>query len=530
MASPAEAEGGGGRRGDGLWLPGLILSGAAILLRLAVASRREGIEVDGITYLTNARALLSDFGAFTVLHPPLYSILLTPFLWLSADAEWVARVVSAVLGGLWVWPTLWLSRGATDARVAWLAGLLVAVSPSAVEASTRVLSEPIAGLTLTTFFVVLVRALRTGSLGSAALAGVLGGLTTLSRPEGMAYLALAWVVLARAPRLVAWRASRHVLAGLGVLTLVWCAVLFPYMALVKRETGHWHWSGKVGQTLVFAESVGDERPGAAMERAITDPAPDVPRTLLDYVLARPREAVKRIAINLHLVDKYFAPGLLQSGGIALLAVGLVQLQWRRGPAPPEWFLAIAPLPLLGLLLFVLDARYGTPLVPVLSIIAAIGLRRLGQPDDPSPHLSVRARILLVVVLLSFGPWIARPWFRQDPAAVEKQAGLWIRRSTGPGATFIGRYPVIAHYAEARAIPFGQRSLDAALAEGRSLGARFVVADSVRLPESRPDLLGLVAGARVSPDLELTHVEEDRAGRRVVIYQIRDADARRVRTP
>src|SRR5207249_12151345 len=56
-------------------------------------------------------------------------------------------------------------------------------------------------------------------------------------------------------------------------------------------------------------------------------------------------------------------------------------------APPEWFLAIAPLPLLGLLLFVLDARYGTPLVPVLSIIAAIGLRRLGQPDDPSPRLS-----------------------------------------------------------------------------------------------------------------------------------------------
>ena len=252
MASPAEAEGGGGRRGDGLWLPGLILSGAAILLRLAVASRREGIEVDGITYLNNARALLSDFGAFTVLHPPLYSILLTPFLWLSADAEWVGRVVSAVLGGLWVWPTLWLSRGATDARVAWLAGLLVAVSPSAVEASTRVLSEPIAGLTLTTFFVVLVRALRTGSLGSAARAGVLGGLTTLSRPEGMAYLALAWVVLARAPRLVAWRASRHVLAGLGVLTLVWCAVLFPYMALVKRETGHWHWSGKVGQTLVMS--------------------------------------------------------------------------------------------------------------------------------------------------------------------------------------------------------------------------------------------------------------------------------------
>src|SRR5882762_3398381 len=128
MASGAEAEGGGGRLGGGLWLPGLTLSGAAILLRLAVASRREGIEVDGITYLNNARALLGDIGAFTVLHPPLYSVHLAPVLWLSDDAEWVARVVSAVLGGLWVWPTLWLARGTTGARVACLFFLVVAVT------------------------------------------------------------------------------------------------------------------------------------------------------------------------------------------------------------------------------------------------------------------------------------------------------------------------------------------------------------------------------------------------------------------
>jgi len=519
----------GGAR-SGVWLPGLTLSALATLLRLAVAGRREGIEVDGITYLNNARALLGDVGAFTVLHPPLYSVIIAPFLWLSSDAEWAARVVSAVLGGLWVWPTLWLARGTTDARVAWLAGLLVAVSPSAVEASTHVLAESTAGLCLTTFFAVLVHALRTGSLGSAALAGVLGALTTLSRPEGMGYLALAWVVLASAPHLVAWRAPRHVLAGLAVLTLVWCSVLFPYMALVERETGHWHWSGKLEQTLLFAESVGDERPGAAIERAITEPRRDVPQTLVGYVLARPREVVSRIAINLHLLDKYVAPALLQSGGITLLALGLVQLRFRRGSATVEWFLAVAPLPLLGLVLFVVDARYGAPLIPVLSIIAAIGLRRLGQPDDQSSRLSLRSRILLIVVLLSFLPWIARPWFRQDPAAVEKEAGLWLRSAAGPGAVFIGRYPVLGFYAEGRGLPFPRAALDDLLKEGRARGARFLIADSVRLPESRPDLLGLVAGDRVRADLELAHVEEDRAGRRVVIYRIRGSDAPQVRTP
>jgi len=530
MASGAEAEGGGGRLGGGLWLPGLTLSGAAILLRLAVASRREGIEVDGITYLNNARALLGDIGAFTVLHPPLYSVLLAPVLWLSDDAEWVARVVSAVLGGLWVWPTLWLARGTTGARVAWLAGPLVAVSPMAVEASTRVLSEPIAGLCLTTFLAVLARAVRTGSIGSAALAGVLGALTTLSRPEGMAYLAFAWVVLALAPRLVAWRAPRRVLAGLAVLTVVWFAVLSPYMALVKRETGRWHWSGKLEQTLAFAESVGDERPGAAIERAITEPRPDVPRTLVGYVLAHPGEVASRILVNLHLLDKYVAPALLQSGGIALLALGLVQLRYGRGSTSVEWFLAVAPLPLLGLVLFVVDARYGAPLIPVLSIIAAIGLRRLGQRDDQSRRLSVRSRILLVVVLLSFLPWIARPWFRQDGAAVEKKAGLWLRRTAGPGALVIGRYPVLSFYAEGRGLPFARAALDDLLKDGRARGARFLIVDSVRLPESRPDLLGLVAGDPIRADLERAHVEEDRTGRRVVIYRIRGSDATQGRTP
>jgi hypothetical protein len=41
-----------------------------------------------------------------------------------------------------------------------------------------------------------------------------------------------------------------------------------------------------------------------------------------------------------------------------------------------------------------------------------------------------------------------------------------------------------------------------------------------LPESRPDLLGLVAGQPGHPDLQLAHLAEDRAGHRVVIYRIR----------
>jgi 4-amino-4-deoxy-L-arabinose transferase-like glycosyltransferase len=509
--------------GGTVWLPALLLSALAILLRILVATRREGIEIDGITYLGNAYAMARDWRTINVLHPPLYSLVLMPFLGLWRDPEWGARVVSAVLGGLWVWPTLWLARDTTDERVAWTAGLLVAVMPAAVEASTRVLPEATFGLCLAGLLVALLRALRSGGLGWACLVGILGGLATLARPEGMSYLVLAGALLATAPVLIGppWSAGRA-LTRTATAAAVWLILLLPYMALVHHQTGHWNWSGKLGITLLWAESVGEERSHAVVEQVITETRKeDVPPSVLGYIAAHPKEVARRIVINLHLMDKYTLPGLLQSGGIALVFLGLVHLRLRRPPAPPEWFLAAALLPLAGFLLFVVEWRYFVEAIPVLCIIAAVGLARAGRPAPAGPpgRLSRFALLLLCVVVLSFVPWISRPWLRQDPAAVEKAAGLWLRRTAGPGALFIGRYPVITHYAEAQMIPFARRSLEEALAGGRKAGARFLIVDSVRLPESRPDLLWLVAGERVRRDLEVAHVVEDRAGQRVVIYRI-----------
>jgi hypothetical protein len=395
--------------------------------------------------------------------------------------------------------------------------------PAAVEASTRVLPEATFGLCLAGLLVALLRTLRSGGVGWACLVGILGGLATLARPEGMSYLVLAGALLAAAPVLVGppWSAGRA-LTRTTAAALLWLTILFPYMALVHHQTGHWSWSGKLGITLLWAESVGEERSHAVVEQVITETRKeDVPPSVLGYIAAHSKEVARRIVINLHLMDKYTLPGLLQSGGIVLVFLGLIHLRLRRPPAPPEWFLAAALLPLGGFLLFVVEWRYFVPAVPVLSIIAAVGLARIGRPAPAaSPgRLSRLARILVCIVVLSFVPWIFRPWLRQDPAAVEKAAGLWLRRTAGPGTLYIGRYPVINYYADARMMPFARRLLDDALAEGRNAGARFLIVDSIRLPESRPDLLWLLAGERVRPDLEMVHVLEDRAGNRVVIYRI-----------
>ncbi len=508
-----------------IWLPGVILSVLAIALRILVAAEREGIDVDGIIYIQNARSLLTNWHSINVIHPPLYSALLAPFLGLWSDPEWVGRVVSAVLGGLWIWPTLWLARETTDEAVSWTTGLLVAFTPAAVEASTRVLSETTFGLCLTLFLAFLVRSLRTGSWVSTCFTGILGAFATLARPEGMGYLFLAWVLMVLAPVCFGgfWT-RRAVLTRLAAVTLCWTTVLYPYMAVVHKQTGLWHWSGKVGVSLLFAESVGDERQGSFGERHLAGlQEEDIPKSLVGYVMARPGTTLRRIIINLHLIDKYVLTTLLTSGGIALVVLGLVHLRYRCLPGRPEWLLAVVPIPLAGFLLYLVGARYFVSLVPVLSIIAGIGLARLGRQEGlhDSRRLSLPSLLLLIAVLVSFVPWIARPWFRQDPYAIEKTAGLWLRRIAGPGTVFIGSYPVLGYYADSRGIMFGNRSLEGLVAAGRQAGARFLIADNFRLPESRPDLIGLAAGGQqFRPELEMIRVVEDRAGRRILIYRFR----------
>jgi 4-amino-4-deoxy-L-arabinose transferase-like glycosyltransferase len=499
-------------------LPGLVCSVLGLAVRLLVATRREGIEVDGILYLANAAALAGDLKGFNAVHQPLYSLVLAGLGPLGGDPEWVGRVAAAVAGGLWVWPALWLARETTDAPVAWPTGLLTALLPSAVEAGTRVLPDTLLGLLMTATLAACLWAARTGSAGAAAVTGAVGALAALAHPVGVGSLVLALVLLALAPR---WAPPsgprRRWVAAPAALALAAALVLAPQVALVHAATGGWGWTGKrLGYTLTFSEHVGDERPMAAAERLTSGVRPeDAPAGALAYAREHPAGLARRAFVNLHLVDKYTLPGLLQSGGLVLVALGLARLRWTR--ARLEWVLPVALLPLGALLLLNVEPRYFVPALPVLAVIAALGVVRLGRRRRRG--VPVLGAVVFVLALLSFAPWLVRPWLREDPSAVDRMAGRWLRAEAGPGATFLGRYPVIGYYAGARDLPLGARELGEALAEGRQQGARFLVVDSVRTPELRPDLLPLLGGAAARPELVLATTIEDRAGRRVLIYRI-----------
>jgi 4-amino-4-deoxy-L-arabinose transferase-like glycosyltransferase len=473
--------------------------------------------VDGILYLANAAALRGDLTRFNPVHQPLYSLVLALFVPPGADGEWTARVVAAVAGGLWVWPALWLARETTEAPVAWPVGLLVAFMPAAVDAGTRVLPDTLLGLLMTAALAACLAAARTGSAVAGAATGVLGALAALAHPVGVGTLALTLALLVLAPRWAPPVRSRSRTLAAAALALAAVVVLAPQIWLVHESTGQWSWTGKrLGYTLTFAEHVGDERPMASAERLTSAVrVEETPASVLTYAWEQPGELARRVLVNLHLVDKYTLPGLLQSGGLVLVALGLARLRWRD--ARLEWVLAAALVPLGALLLLSVESRYFVPSLPVLAVIAGIGVVRLSPAA--APRLPARGAVALVLALLSFAPWLVRPWFREDASALDRRAGRWLRADAGTGTAFLGRYPVIGYYAGARDIPLGELSLDAALAEARRQGARFLIVDSVRTPEVRPDLLPLLGGATSRPDLALAQSIEDRTGRRVMIFRI-----------
>src|SRR5256885_11925920 len=154
---------------------------------------------------------------------------------------------------------------------------------------------------------------RPASPVAAALTGGAGALATLAHPVGVGFLTLAVALLLLAPRWTppAWPAPRP-LRSAAVIAVAVALVLAPQVLFVRELTGTWSWTGKrLGYTLTFSEHVGAERPVAAAERLTAEVrSEDAPPSMLAYAWRSPAELVKRVVVNLHLVDKSTLPGLL----------------------------------------------------------------------------------------------------------------------------------------------------------------------------------------------------------------------------
>jgi 4-amino-4-deoxy-L-arabinose transferase-like glycosyltransferase len=183
-----------------------------------------------------ARSEPYEFGSSDrrVYRAPGYPLLLAAmFRVVGSDANPVAaRVLGALLGTLSVGAVYWFSRIMFSADVAFVAAAIVAVYPEAIATSVLPLSDGPFCLWMLLQLVFWQLACKSPrGLAWAALAGVMGGVATLTRPSWLLFtpaVVAFWIVVTRFERRQLWSGLTILIAVILTMTPWWIRNLYVF--------------------------------------------------------------------------------------------------------------------------------------------------------------------------------------------------------------------------------------------------------------------------------------------------------------
>ncbi|MDE3085278.1 MAG: acyltransferase family protein [Acidobacteriota bacterium] len=343
-------------------------------------------------------------GGPTALRPPLYPLFVAGVYKAVGVHLSAARLAGAVLGALAVVLLVVVAWHLWGRTVGLVAGVLAAVFPPAVMASTALMSEALAvPLELAALLCVLSYR-RAPHVGWALGSGGLLGLLVLARPS-LAVLAVPILVLLYRRR-PTWRQ----LGAAGLVVVAGAAVVTPWLVRDRIVMGSWvpvtTQSGYVLSGTYNATSAHDPHEPAAWRPANLDPAMDgvilghpgagelrtdalLQSAAVSYLRHHPTYVVTVVANNtLRLFD--VAPlaevraattseygygavaGTLEAGGgVLVVALALLGLCTRRGRRVP---LAVVGAPVLlgaGTVFLQAVPRFRAVIDPFLLMLAAV---------------------------------------------------------------------------------------------------------------------------------------------------------------
>src|SRR5262249_22546996 len=237
---------------------GLLLVVAAAL-RLPHLPLREVVEGDGVHYASLARLIL--VGDFSGLANPYWSNLWPAAIAATSRATGLDVVGAGRLASLLAGVALPVATAFLGARLfgrlqGFLAGLAVVVHPWLIEFSTLVFTESVFALLLVALVAVAWRVAETGSLRLAAVAGLVGGASALTRPEayGVVLVLSGFLLASAATR----GAIRKTAAPVAVFLLIVAASIVARGLLVHRYYGEWDFGQSKGTANLLMGLVDDK--------------------------------------------------------------------------------------------------------------------------------------------------------------------------------------------------------------------------------------------------------------------------------
>jgi len=520
----------------------LVLLGA-LALRAAAAWCEGAAQPQEIRYITLAEGIDSGQGYRgldtrfpDIIQPPLYPLMLAAAFCLPGNHLALARGLSVVMGALLVLPLALLAQRLFGEQAAVRAAMLAAVYPLLIHVSSSALTEPPFALLVAAGALVSWRALempantrRTRCL----LSGLLMGLSFLTRPEGLAYLAAACVILLVCrPSGETSPASRLALPALTAAGFAAMAV--PYVLWVHAEIGQWllapkavlvnvHQSvaeeaGREGWTEPYGSLLFSERVKFGLNESAT------------ALRARERFAAVRVGITDGLSvseegDVSFAGGKALARVVPANLLELFRGTFRYGYAAPAILLLMAGIGLVsrpwvgqmrqsafitltflaGSFSFILShvqARFLYSAIVFFLPWAAEGWRRfevwsVASCSGADPHrAALRFRLVAaasgaVVLLMTLAHVVPATRITSGLWSEHRELGRWLRERAAEGEKVMAVTPVTSYYAGAGFEVLPYDDLPRSLSYARHKGAQYLVADRAEIPTLRPQLEDLL---------------------------------------
>lgn len=342
----------------------------------------------------------------TAFHPPLFPALLALPSLVGLDSYVAHELFACLMGAGTAVVAGLVGRELAGPRAGVVAGLVAAISPTLVGADAVLMSESLYGLLVATVLLAAVMAVRSPTRVNLAALGLLIGLSTLTRGEGLLWL----VVLAAPVALVAGASRRQALARFALVALVTALTIAPWTArnwaafdrpVLVTTTDGAVLAGANSDETYSGDSIGfwtplgirgdggpipaDEAVHAAqLRRRAIEYAKDHPgrlpavgtaRVLRTYGVWHP-ETLVLVASRFHGQERWFA-WLSFGWALVALAGGAAGYLLARRSHPHLWILATpAVLVALTSLTAFGDARFRVALDVSLAVLIAVGAERV----------------------------------------------------------------------------------------------------------------------------------------------------------
>jgi 4-amino-4-deoxy-L-arabinose transferase-like glycosyltransferase len=374
------------------------------------------------------------------------------------------------------------------------------------------------------------------------LAGMFFGLAYLTRPEAVAYVAVAGAVILLVRLFEKRLLKRATWVSLGIYLVGFLLFFLPYVYYVYRETGSWMVSEKAGVTFVTCIGLSQNNT-AAFDQAtwgLDSTGLEVfffsresyHVNMLDVIRAYPSQFVQLVLRNVRsFVSGLFSLQLFSYYLLPLMGVAFFKAAWDKRRAKGELLLLASLTPVMVFLLFFIQDRYIATLLPTLVIWLGLGTYELGvwlcdtvaNLLDPRTlrrfwrgALTAFPALLLILFFVVLQPRVIEQYTSTGSFRIEhKTIGLWLKDNIPPNSVVMSRYPAIAFYADSRWEPTPNASVAQVLQYAQANGVNYFVLDELEAKELRTQFLPLLNAENLPSELELIHVDESSRGKLVV---------------